>query len=77
MHSSQRTGLCCVLCFLCLQGRIPYQVFERMDFLWKASNCLRLASPAASRMYSLSGESSLPMSLLVLIISCFFLQGAR
>eukprot|EP00903_Cladosiphon_okamuranus_P011040 g10426.t1 len=33
-------------------GRIPEHVFERMDFLWRASNCLSLTSPAVSRSYS-------------------------
>ncbi|CAM9950593.1 unnamed protein product [Pylaiella littoralis] len=34
------------------QGRISEPVFERMNFLWRASNCLRLSSPAVSRIYS-------------------------
>ncbi|CAM9210633.1 unnamed protein product, partial [Ectocarpus fasciculatus] len=33
-------------------GGVTEHVFKRMDFLWKASNCLRLVSPAVSRIYS-------------------------
>ncbi|CAB1108134.1 unnamed protein product [Ectocarpus sp. CCAP 1310/34] len=31
---------------------VTEHVFQRMDFLWRASNCLRLVSPAVSRIYS-------------------------
>ncbi|CAM9531902.1 unnamed protein product [Scytosiphon promiscuus] len=33
-------------------GCISEHVFSTMDFLWRASNCLRLTSPAVSRIYS-------------------------
>lgn len=40
--------------FVFFQDGLPEHTFERMDFLWRAAHHLRLSSPAASRMYSLS-----------------------
>lgn len=57
------TSVCALLClkyflafFFFFEGRISEPVFERMNFLWRASNCLRLSSPAVSRIYSLSEQ---------------------
>eukprot|EP00904_Undaria_pinnatifida_P003156 jgi/Undpi1/12841/HiC_scaffold_7.g02508.m1 len=50
-----------------LESGLPEHVFARMDFLWRASHCLRLASPTTSRVYSdhllkLSAEQGLEVS---------------
>ncbi|CAM9234225.1 unnamed protein product [Ectocarpus sp. 6 AP-2014] len=52
VHFSYATINACLFLMLLDQDGVTEHAFQRMDFLWRASNCLRLVSPAVSRIYS-------------------------